>query len=41
MSKLVVGEIEDAAGGNPYNITLGTSVATTSGTAVTYTDIPA
>jgi len=41
MSKLVVGEIENAAGANPYNITLGTSVATTSGTAVTYTDIPA
>ena len=41
MSKLVVEEIENAAGANPYNITLGTSVATTSGTAVTYTGIPA
>jgi len=41
MSKLVVEEIENAAGANPYNITLGTSVASTSGTAITYTGIPA
>ena len=40
-AKIVTEEIENAAGANPYNITLGTSVATTSGTAVTYTDIPA
>ena len=41
MSKLVVGEIENAAGGNPYSITLSAEQATTSGTAIDFTSIPA
>ena len=40
MSKIVVGEIEDAAGSNPYSITLGTEVAHGGGTTRTLTDIP-
>jgi uncharacterized protein YaiE (UPF0345 family) len=41
MSKLVVGEIEDAAGGNPYSITISAEQATTSGTSIDFTSIPA
>jgi hypothetical protein len=41
MSKLVVGEIENAAGANPYSITLGTESTTTGGVAVDFTSIPA
>ena len=41
MSKLVVAEIEDAAGGNPYSISLGTDTATASGTSIDFTSIPA
>jgi len=40
MSKLVVEEIENAAGVNPYSITLGTEVAHGGGTTRTLTDIP-
>tara|TARA_B100000287_G_scaffold418184_1_gene454822 strand:- start:463 stop:1014 length:552 start_codon:yes stop_codon:yes gene_type:complete len=39
-AKIVTDEIENSSGANPYNITLGTSVATTSGTAVEYLSIP-
>jgi len=41
MSKLVVGEIENAAGANPYSITLSAAQATTSGTSIDFTSIPA
>ena len=41
MSKLVVAEIEDAAGGNPYSITISAEQATTSGTSIDFTSIPA
>ena len=41
MSKLVVGEIEDAAGGNPYSITLTAEQSTTSNTSIDFEDIPA
>ena len=41
MSKLVVEEIENAAGANPYSITLKTKQASTSGSAIDFTDIPA
>ena len=40
MSKLVVGEIEDAAGGNPYSITLGTESTATGGSTLDFTSIP-
>jgi len=40
MSKLVVGEIEDAAGANPYSITLGTESTTTGGSSIDITSIP-
>jgi len=40
MSKLVVGEIEDAGGSNPYSVTLGTEVAHGGGATRTLTDIP-
>ena len=40
MSKLVVGEIENAAGANPYSITLKTKIDSTSGTAIDFTSIP-
>ena len=40
MSKLVVAEIENAAGANPYSISLGTATATTSGTTILFEDIP-
>ena len=40
MSKLVVAEIEDAAGANPYSITLGTESTTTGGTSIDFTGIP-
>ena len=41
MSKLVVAEIEDAAGGNPYSITISAEQATTSLAARDFTSIPA
>tara|TARA_B100000029_G_C17520303_1_gene939616 strand:- start:994 stop:1518 length:525 start_codon:yes stop_codon:yes gene_type:complete len=41
MSKLVVEEIENAAGANPYSISLGTETTTTGGTAIDFTGIPA
>ena len=41
MSKLVVAEIEDAAGANPYSITISAEQATTSGTSIDFTGIPA
>ena len=41
MSKLVVEEIENAAGANPYSVSLGTENTTTGGTAVDFTGIPA
>ena len=40
MSKLVVGEIEDADGSNPFSITLGTEAAHGGGSSRTLTDIP-
>ena len=40
MSKLVVGEIEDAAGANPYSITLGTESTTTGGSSIVFSGIP-
>jgi hypothetical protein len=40
MSKLVVAEIEDAAGSNPYSITLGTESTTTGGATLDFTGIP-
>ena len=40
MSKLVVAEIEDAGGSNPYSVTLGTEVAHGGGATRTLTDIP-
>ena len=39
-AKIVVAEIEDAAGSNPYSITLGTEVAHGGGATRTLTDIP-
>ena len=41
MSKIVVEEIENAAGANPYSITLSSEQATTSGTSIDFTGIPA
>ena len=41
MSKLVVEEIEDAAGANPYSTTVSAEQATTSGTSIDFTGIPA
>ena len=40
MSKLIVNEIEDSDGGNPYSITLGTENTTTGGTSIDFTGIP-
>ena len=39
-AKIVVEEIEDAAGANPYSITLSAEQATTSGTSIDFTSIP-
>ena len=36
MSKLVVAEIEDAAGGNPYSIIISAEQATTSDTSIDF-----
>ena len=40
MSKLVVAEIEDAGGSNPYSITLGTESTTTGGSSILFSSIP-
>ena len=40
MGKLIVNEIEDTDGSNPYSITLGTEVAHGGGATRTLTDIP-
>ncbi len=39
-AKIVTEEIENAAGANPYSITLGTENTTTGGTAIDFIDIP-
>jgi len=41
MSKLVVEEIENAAGANPYSVSLGTENTTTGGATLDFTGIPA
>ena len=41
MSKLVVGEIENSAGGNPYSITLSAEQAHGGGSAIDFENIPA
>ena len=40
-AKIVVEEIENAAGANPYSITLTAQQATTSGAAIDFTGLPA
>jgi len=40
-AKIVTEEIENAAGANPYSITLKTKQASTSGSAIDFTGIPA
>ena len=40
-AKIVTEEIENAAGANPYSITLTAEQATTSGTSIDFTGIPA
>ena len=39
-AKIVTEEIENAAGGNPYSVTLATESTTTGGVAVDFTSIP-
>jgi hypothetical protein len=39
-AKIVVAEIENAAGANPYSITLKTKIDSTSGTVIEFTGIP-
>ena len=41
MSKLVVEEIENTAGANPYSVSLGTENTTTGGATLDFTGIPA